>query len=668
MNSIDENEGDIITELTVVKEIRKQNIIMNNNERVTPIPSQSVETNTKKISQLKREEGNNSEEEEEEKGEQEDNSAFYLENKMKHNEPSNDNNNKEIMKIDEDTLYIVQNKYSIRKDQTDESNKNKNILESDTNSITTTTTTSQPNEIDKEVRKNFELKTKKGKIIGNTQSQPPHLPPQSKKSQIVNKNNKNNTDNSNSSSINVSSKYSKGIHLRTGGKNAIKANSKSKLKSNCDKITKSNLNEDSIYEDMRSSLVQMLFDLKRWMMTFHHHNHHSNHHQMEEKGDQIMSPNDINDYQLHFFKIDFSNILDKEVKEHYYKETNYIDQNDLFCQQFPVLVLLYDADNKENFKFNLELNYNRSIIDTHFGQVDTFLNIDRSKINIIAKINVFYVSERSATTSTPTTTTNKKSNKNAFHKSDKANKKRFFDFSLIQTNLNITNNINTNHHHHHHHHHQHHRHDHNNSHYNSYNLPVGKYFVNIKYKHVTMIPTEERQTNCFDRKESIVDLSLLPVAIRAQIIAQCEHNLNNSTATIDSNKPKDVLDLLPVINLLAIDSHLIQCEINKQRDQLIQTNLLKQRQFHKQQEQQDSDEDEDEDEDDSSDNDDEDSNDDSDDDNQEIEIKKKKQKGSGESDDLENFLKNLTLDLNSYYICERVHSVNTLSSIIQIFL
>jgi hypothetical protein len=138
-------------------------------------------------------------------------------------------------------------------------------------------------------------------------------------------------------------------------------------------------------------------------------------------------------------------------------------------------------------------------------------------------------------------------------------------------------------------------------------LPIGRYFMHIKYRRILF--TNDTQldvllNNTSLEKESIVDLSLLPLAIRAQILYEC----NISGGQTRKNQ---------VINVLAVDSQLLQIEINKKRDEMIKEAIIKSSSPM----------------------------------DTETLLLSASSKSSAE---LDEFIKSLEIDLNSYYICEKL--------------
>ena len=388
--------------------------------------------------------------------------------------------NDDILKVDEETLYIVEKRRQVELKQTD---------------------------VDKEIRKSFELK--------------PKLTPSSSPS-----------------------------HME-------------KLAS------RNELNQlEYEYELLRINLIQLVDDLKKSIASFNNNLH------------AYKTSSDINDYQLHFFNVDLdSNYMENKVVK--FKD-----------QQQPVLVMLFDKKNDENFKFGLEQSYHKSIVETHS------LN-NKQEINIIAKINLFYVDDVDG------------------ESEFKLSGSRFEKFSLIKTAL-LAEQINSD-----------------DTHEKLTNfLPIGKYFIHVSYKHLVL--SSETDVNALSeprtQKETIVDLSLLPLATRAQLVFEISDYLNKkinhrqmSSANGFETRPKFVYPNLelPVVNMLAVDSFLVQLEINKNRDELIKDILIRNSDQFKL-------------------------------------SPKTSTTGSSFTEivELDRFMKTLELDLNSYYICEKVNNLN----------
>ena len=150
-------------------------------------------------------------------------------------------------------------------------------------------------------------------------------------------------------------------------------------------------------------------------------------------------------------------------------------------------------------------------------------------------------------------------------------------------------------------------------------LPIGKYFVSVKYECLGSKSAS---------KETIVDLSLLPLAIRAQLVFECTDYLNRKIQTYKKAREANTVPFafknleLPHISLLAIDSYLVQVEINAKRDEIIKDALVKTKYDS-------------------------------------AKLNSSLSASSNFTDILEfdKFMKTLELDLNSYYICEKALSL-----------
>ena len=164
----------------------------------------------------------------------------------------------------------------------------------------------------------------------------------------------------------------------------------------------------------------------------------------------------------------------------------------------PVLVMFYDVKNKKNFKSNLEKQYHKSIVETHA------LN-DKKQINLVATICI-YICNQEITHSL------------------------FEMFSLIKppTTKEEIKAISLN------------------KIFNSF--PIGKYFVKLEYKVVG-----ESVLN----KETIVDVSLLPLPIRSQLICEYEYCLGVGASNY------------PTFFLMAVDKDQLQQAKEKQQENLI---------------------------------------------------------------------------------------------------
>lgn len=271
--------------------------------------------------------------------------------------------------------------------------------------------------------------------------------------------------------------------------------------------------------------------------------------------------NEINDYQLHYFDMD--------------------NKND----QASMLVILFDKQNEDNLKYNLEQNYQKSIVDTH-------LSLNRkANINIVAHMNLFYIDDIDSDISL----------KDDYCQSDSSyinlvNNSKFYDFSIFKRlrdahQLSHLTDVST------------------------YFLPIGKYFVKVFYKHI--IHTNDMVLNQVinetrTEKESIIDLSLLPLAIRAQLIYECEMFMEQK-----------LTGELPQVNMVAVDSFLLQMEINKKRDDLIRNIIVKNLKYTAKQ----------------------------------ADEFLTKKKSFNEMENLNEFITRLEADLDSYYICEKVDSL-----------
>ncbi len=228
--------------------------------------------------------------------------------------------------------------------------------------------------------------------------------------------------------------------------------------------------------------------------------------------------NDINDYQLHFFN------------DYHHKQSNH--QNPL-----SLLVMLFDKQNEENFRFNLEKTYQKSIIDTHL------VSNQIKEINIIANLNVYFINDIDFSVFD-------------FGQCDinyLIERSKFDKFSLIKTFNNI---------------------DKQNATLSSNSkLPIGKHFVCVKYKHLLYTTDSNLNEILFKEvnmeKESIIDLSLLPLAIRAQF-----KHIFESISVISEDEETAAAPL-PELNMVALDSYLVQLEINRKRDELIREGIIK---------------------------------------------------------------------------------------------
>jgi len=319
--------------------------------------------------------------------------------------PSND----DIMKFEEETLYIVEKRRPIPV----------NIL----CNKSTSTLTATVNDVDSEIRKNFQLKPK---------------------DEI---------------------KYTNTIHLDLAKTVTL---------------TKSNDEYVSSPSPSPSPSPPLTLPYKHQQQHQHQFNNIKSvwNGLLEELKESVSTKNDdINDFQLHFF--------------------------DLNNSKRAVLLMLFDKDNSDNYRFSLEKKYHKSIIDTHVTN-------RKNDINIVAHLNVYFMNDQLTEIS---------------------NKANQFDLlSLIRpptTNEDIASITNK-------------------KMFNS--LPIGKYFVDIKYKCII----NKMQ---IDHKESLIDLSLLPLPIRSQLIYELE---NSADANDD-----------PAIELIVIDNHLFRMKMIRTKENLI---------------------------------------------------------------------------------------------------
>lgn len=242
-------------------------------------------------------------------------------------------------------------------------------------------------------------------------------------------------------------------------------------------------------------------------------------------------------------------------------------------------MMLFDRSNHENLKFNLEKSYHKSIVEAHAQQ--------SAEINVVSTLNLFYIEDVECNAAASAT-----------GEYEITNTVNFDKFSLIKPRLCKPPNAN--------------------SHINEIStsfLPIGRYFVRIRYRRV--LYTSESQLDVMLNassleKESIADLSLLPLAIRAQIIYE------HSAAMIRCSGGRGSYSMRPrSINALAIDSHLLQIEINKKRDELIKEAIIRSSNPL---------------------------------DTEALLLSA----ATKTSPELDEFIKTLEVDLNSYYICEKL--------------
>jgi hypothetical protein len=203
--------------------------------------------------------------------------------------------------------------------------------------------------------------------------------------------------------------------------------------------------------------------------------------------------------------------------------------------------MLFDKQNEENFRFGLEKSYQKSIIETHMSLASDGKH--HRHINLIAKLNVLFVNDIDLSSLD--------NDYGQCELNDLIEKSKFDRFSLIKTFNNMNKSSTTN--------------------LNASKLPIGKYFVSVRYTH--LICTGDASLNeilykevAGIQKESLIDLSLLPLAIRAQFKHIFETMIGADASELQN---------LPELNMLALDSHLVQAEINRKRDELIRDGIIR---------------------------------------------------------------------------------------------
>lgn len=240
--------------------------------------------------------------------------------------------------------------------------------------------------------------------------------------------------------------------------------------------------------------------------------------------------------------------------------------------------MLFDRSNEENLKFGLEKSYHKSIVEAHSQQ--------SAEINVVATLNLFFIDDVECNAAT-----------SANGEYEITNSTTFDRFSLIKPRLckppNATSHINE---------------------ISTNFLPIGRYFLRIRYRRV--IFTNDSQLDVMFNsskleKESLADLSLLPLAIRAQIVYE---HLSASRVGGSGSFSKRAR----TINTLAIDSHLLQIEINKKRDELIKEAIIRSSNP------------------------------------MDTEALLMSAAAIKSAPELDEFIKTLEIDLNSYYICEKL--------------
>lgn len=162
-------------------------------------------------------------------------------------------------------------------------------------------------------------------------------------------------------------------------------------------------------------------------------------------------------------------------------------------ERTPCLVIFIDTKNQANHKFTLEQKYHKSIVETHA------LN-NKKEINIVADLNVFFTCDSHEDT--------------------------FRSFSLISPpkskediqSISVRKVFNS--------------------------FPIGKYFAKLNYISKT------------DTKELLIDISLLPLAIRATFAFEFESLIELETHEY------------PTFNLMVLDQGLVQFEKDQLRKKL----------------------------------------------------------------------------------------------------
>ena len=295
--------------------------------------------------------------------------------------------------------------------------------------------------------------------------------------------------------------------------------------------------------------------------------------------------NDINDYQLHFF----SSYMSTVSSSHQATTTN---------NGINLIVMLFDKQNEENFRFGLEKSYQKSIIDTHMSLTSEKQH-QNSAINVIAKLNVLFVNDIDLTAL--------EADYGQCELSDLISRSKFDKFSLIKTFNHMSKTTSG-------------------SSINSNKLPFGKYFVSVRYTHLVCTGDPNLNEILYHEvasieKDSLVDLSLLPLAIRAQFKHIFETIENGGGEWWPSEQH------LPELKLLALDSHLVQAEINRKRDELIREGIIRNSVRPN-------------------------------------EVKQLLDKNMfADIPELEKIMKKIELELSAYYICERVADVKRITSV-----
>lgn len=494
--------------------------------------------------------------------------------------------NDEIMKVDEETLYIVEKrKQSSQSSDPDSSatcsiqhpqvvsqptssTNTANQPASSSNNNTQTTTT---HFVEKEIRKNFELKPKESpavtphnhhhvtKTITTTILPNNHQPP------VVTKSPK-------TPQYSLTAKTAK-IVVNNNNNTTQEKVVETKRPVQNTSAQKQQPSPSVVEEPSSSRLARLLADLQVSI-------------------EKINFVNDINDYQLHFFTGYIRNNANKKPNS-----------------DISLLVMLFDKQNDENFRFNLEKSYQKSIIETHLSMTATpASNKNQRSINLIARLNVFFVNDIDLATTAEYA---------QCELNDLIEKSKFNKFSLIKTFNNMVNKSESSS--------------------NNAKLPIGKYFVCVRYKHVMHTGDSSLNEILFKEigeveKESLVDLSLLPLAIRAQfkhIIDMWGRGEDNEfcSSLLNDGVDETGVNSLPELNMIALDSHLVQMEINKRRDEMIRDGIVANS-------------------------------------DRPAEVQSLLTRNMfAEIPDLDRIMKKIELDLASYYICERVSDLRKQSDL-----
>jgi hypothetical protein len=256
--------------------------------------------------------------------------------------------------------------------------------------------------------------------------------------------------------------------------------------------------------------------------------------------------NDINDYQLHFF----NGFVHQPPPT---TSSPSLNNN----SSLSLLVMLFDKQNEENFRFGLEKSYQKSILETHAAVVTSnasAANIPGAaattanrSVNTIAKLNVLFINDIDLA--------GLDTDYGQCELNDLIERSKFERFSLIKTFNNMSNKSSSG------------------LSVAASKLPIGKYFVAVRYTHLICTGDESLNEILYKEvagieKESLIDLSLLPLAIRAQFKHIFEKLAEQDASPSAITEP-------PELNMIALDSHLVQAEINRKRDELIRDGIVR---------------------------------------------------------------------------------------------